>query len=277
MKRVDLTRVDVDTKRLNQTRVNDSDAAILVSEDTIAYYNGEPVLIYMKIKEDTTSLRWAVTHLKYSQHKRTNGLKTSSLLFGYMPRNAIRRDYCSATAMARDYPKQHHIISKYSQEVDKLYKNTFPKVYDYHKSWLQENVRPEWRMADSIFTSGVVNYNNTLKYHFDSGNVPSTYNAMVTFKRGVQGGHLLVPEFNIKLECADNTVAIFNAEGLLHGVTPIHYKDKDSYRYTLVYYTLQQMCNCESIKEELKRIRKVKKDREHKRIHKGSDASDSAE
>ena len=88
---------------------------------------------------------------------------------------------------------------------------------------------------------------------------------MLVLKNKVKGGRLACPGYDITLECADNHVVIFNGQNILHGVTPIERLSKDSYRYTVVYYSLEQMWRYDGVNEELERIRKVRKERELKR------------
>ena len=47
----------------------------------------------------------------------------------------------------------------------------------------------------------------------------------------------------------------------MHGVSPIRLKDKYSYRYTIVYYSLKNMWTCLPIGEELKNAQKTEADR----------------
>jgi len=132
-------------------------------------------------------------------------------------------------------------------------------------------------MEGTPFTSGIVNKNNPLKYHHDSGNFKNVLSNMIVLKRGVKGGRLSCPEYDIKFECDDNCVVIFDGAQILHGVTPIIKPEgEETYRYSVVYYSLEQMWKCDSVNEEVKRIRKVKKEREFKRIQESGSRSSEA-
>jgi len=76
---------------------------------------------------------------------------------------------------------------------------------------------------------------------------------------------LICPEFGLKFEISDGSLLIFNGQEILHGVSPIKKMSADAYRYTVVYYTMQQMWKCLPMPEEIKRIRQVKTAREQKR------------
>jgi len=146
------------------------------------------------------------------------------------------------------------------------YRKAFPDVFYNHKEVVENKILSEWRIGNSIFTSGIINKNNQLKYHLDSGNIKGMMSNMVCFKRKVVGGYLAIPEYDLLLECADNTVVIFDGQKIMHGVTQIKHTADDSYRYTIVYYSLQQMWNCLTMTDELARIRNLKQEREIKRI-----------
>jgi hypothetical protein len=89
---------------------------------------------------------------------------------------------------------------------------------------------------------------------------------MVGFKSNVKGGHLAIPEYDIGLEIANNSVVLFDGQKICHGVTPITLKSKNAYRYTVVYYTLQQMWKCQPITEEVARIKDERTALERRRI-----------
>ena len=266
MKELHLTRKEIDVAKYKKRTALRSDVNTLINEDVIIYVDNEPVILYKHLKEDTSGLRWAVKNAQYTTGKRSRGLVSTSAIFGYRPRLAMRQDYCSATTLAYDQPKQHHVISSFAQQLVGYYKQYFPERYEFHTKVVEERVMQDWTIGGTPFTSGIVNKNNQLKYHFDSGNFKGVLSNMVVFKRDVAGGYLVIPEFDLALEVADNTVTIFNGQDILHGVSTIEYDNDHAYRYSAVYYSLEQMWKCEPINDEIARIRKVKTEREKKRL-----------
>lgn len=266
MIRLNLDRLPVDLGKFKKRTALRSDVTNLIKEDCIIYVDNVPVVLYKKIQTDTSALRWAVKSQKYSTGKRSRGLESTSAIFGYSPRVPMRHDFCTVTAMAQNYPKQHHVITDFAKELVGYYKEHFPEQYEYHNAVVEERVMQDWKIGGSPFTSGIVNKNNQLKYHLDAGNFKSVLSNMVVFKKDITGGHLIIPEFNLALEVDDNTVTIFNGQDILHGVSNIEYKNEAAYRYSLVYYSLEQMWKCEPIKDEITRIRKVKTEREKNRL-----------
>jgi len=267
MRVVEVEPVELEISNFKKRRASEEDCSRIIDFDCIITVGGKPRILYKQIDVDTTPLRWAVKNIKYGTSTRTDGLKTTSAIFGFSPRNVLRKDFCSATAMSKANPKPHYIICNFSKELTKLYEEFFPETIKYHYELADKKVRSEWKMEGTPFTSGIVNKNNPLKYHHDSGNFKNVLSNMIVLKRGVSGGRLSCPEFGIKFECDDNHVVIFDGARILHGVTPIYKPEgEDTYRYSVVYYSLEQMWKCDSVNEEVKRIRKVKKEREFKRF-----------
>ena len=88
---------------------------------------------------------------------------------------------------------------------------------------------------------------------------------MFGFKQGISGGYLAVPEVGLGFEIGDRSLLLFDGQGLLHGVTPITKRSENAKRYSIVYYSLQQMWNCEAIGVELDRLRNKRTEIERRR------------
>jgi hypothetical protein len=263
---VNLERRALDFRAYVKRSALTSDYTRLIREDTLVLENGEPSILYARLPLNLTiAVRNACQTIRYDTSTRLKGLKTTSRIFGYNPRNVIRKDFCSATSMATEHPAEHQVICEFGQHLAALYAKHFPEKYGVHDAIVNEKVLPGWRLQNTPFTSGIVNKNNPLKYHFDSGNIAEVLSNMVVFKHGVAGGHLACPEFDIGFEASDNSVVLFDGQNILHGVTPIQRLTADAYRYSIVYYTLQRMWSCLPLDEELARARSVRVARERKR------------
>lgn len=227
---------------------------------------GRPSIVYLKLPEspEATKIAAALQRIKYDTTTRTNGMTTRSKVFGFSPRIAIRRDYCNAASLARDEPTTHRLLEEYAHTVATLYQEWHPELFAEHQQ-LTEKVLPEWRLKESPFTSGIINQNNILPYHHDAGNFKNVWSNMLVFKKDVSGGLLAVPEYDIALEVADNTLTMFDGQNLLHGVTPMRRLSPRSYRYSVVYYSLQGMWQCKTAPEEVQRIQELRTERERKR------------
>jgi len=228
--------------------------------------SGDLVGVYLIMPKTPIKLLQALLMTKYDKNKRLAGLITHSKIFGYKPREKIRNDFCTATAWAKDHPKTHKIICDFAKELTKYYRKHCAEVFNDHVEIAKEKILPEWTIKGTPFSSGIVNKNNALHYHYDAGNFKNVYSNMVAFRSNVNGGHLSIPEYDIGLEIANNSILLFDGQKILHGVTPIKLMSKNAYRYTIVYYTLQQMWNCEPLTRELLRIKNVRTELEKKRL-----------
>ena len=245
----------------------DSDYTTLIKESCIIMDKDTGALVGVYIVMDETSkLLKALMSIKYDTNHRLAGLVTHSRIFGYKNREKIRNDFCSAAQLSKESPDHHRTICDFARELTKIYKKHCGAVFDDHMSIAKEKILPEWTIKGTPFSSGIVNKNNQLHYHYDSGNFKNVYSNMVGFKSNLKGGHLAIPEYDIGLEIANNSIVLFDGQKLLHGVTPFKLLNDKSYRYTVVYYTLQQMWKCEPLTQELARIKDVRTQLEKTRL-----------
>ena len=262
MKSVQVEKREIDYKQFVRRSARETDYDRPIDKSAIIRDGEQIIGIYMVLPTKPHRLVDRINKLQMGVHNRTQGLKSRSKIFGYMPRETIRKDYCSSTALARDDPETHSLIAEFGQTLAKYYKRWVPDVYDFHESKAKDKILDQWRIPGTPFTSGIINKNTALKYHFDSGNFKDVYSNMVAWRHKVVGGHLAIPEYNIGLEIADNSVVFFDGQKIMHGVTPIKYLSPKGYRYSLVFYTLRQMWKCQPFNKEFARIKQVKSNRE---------------
>ena len=89
-----------------------SESCIIVDGDT-----KEVVALYVQMTEDTTALLKTLEAIEYHKGARTSGLVSNSRIFGYSPRLALRKDYCSSTSLATEQPKQHNVIIEWGETI----------------------------------------------------------------------------------------------------------------------------------------------------------------
>jgi len=267
MKIINLKKKSLNTKDYVKRSAKRSDFKTLIKHDCILKHDDKIIGVYIVMPKTSIRVLNAILKIDFgSGNKRSAGMRSKSRIFGNMPRDTMRKDYCSSTALAYDYSKEHHIICNYARELTKLYKKHCREVFDKHNNISKEKVKKTWIMNDSPFTSGIINKNSALNYHFDNGNFKDVYSNMLAYNKDIDGGYLALPEYDVGLEIANNSVLFFDGQKILHGVTEIKYKSPNSYRFTLVYYTLHRMWQCLEPSEELDRIKKVKTEREVGRL-----------
>ena len=268
--RIELQKREIDYKSLKNYAGKESDCSVVSpSSEYDGYCDGKKVLTVRRFSEAVVNnLRYAVTTIKYGGNKRTGGIKSDCATFGYHPRNVIMNNFCRTANLSSKYPYEHNIFCNYGKLVESFYKEHYPEVHSRHKAEVEKKISPDWRLDDSIFTSGIINKSTELKYHRDAGNVKSGYSVMIVLRKNTKGGSLLIPEYDLRIKCEDRSVIIFDNPNLAHAVSPIYGKSaQGSYRYSMIWYSLEQLWKCLPVGEELERARLARQDVERRRAN----------
>jgi len=245
---VNLSEAPKNTKELLSQKALENDDPI-IDEDTIIVdeVTGETLLIYKDNEDtiDTTGMIDALSRVKFSVNKRTNGLVTQSEIIGYRPRmvGLAGKKTCAKTAFGNKYKSIEDELFKVANTAEQLYSEFAAKRYQNHTE-LATNVRGEYLMPETHFTSGIINKNNPLKYHMDTGNFKDVFSIMLGLKKDIKGGYLHIPELKVNLKISNGSLSMFDGQRFVHGVTPMKGTSEQSYRFTIVFYSLVQMWNC---------------------------------
>lgn len=191
MKILNLKRKELEIKEFIKRSALETDYTQLIKEPSLIKDadTGELKIIYDIVGIETGEIVEALKHIKYHEGKRTRGLVSRSRIFGYRPRHPIRGNYCSSTSLAIDYPNEATLVCKLAEKIEDYYSKWYPEGYKRHIEMTDEKIQADWRLnGKSAFTSGIINKNNPLKYHFDSGNFNDAFSMMIVFKNDVQGG-----------------------------------------------------------------------------------------
>ena len=245
-----------------------------VEEEGVWCHEGKPVLMYGPIPSGVADLRSAALGLKWATRPRARGFINASRTFGMATRSHMKRqDSCRATALAFDDPKTHLGLASTSVVLRQMMVDHVPEQLAADEQTMGE-VLPEWRLTEgSTWTSGNCNRSSQLPYHVDRANF-STWSAMPVLRRGVRGGFLHIPEFDLVVACRDGWAVFFNGFANVHGVTPMKGKiDDGSYRISLVFYGLRGMKDCHTVALEQARGREVRQGREVNQADPTFDAS----
>ncbi len=248
-RKVDLTKF----KTLGATKAHFSN---LITKSTLITENNDLKIAYIELGDfkDFEKLRNVIEFLPTNQDTRTNGLVVNSRIFGLMPRIVIRNDFCSRADMASKQPVIHNELTEAAATLSKFYEAANPFLFETHRKMTAQKVLPYYQLPGGVFTSGIVNKNSALNYHFDSGNYKDVWSVMIVFKRDVDEGYLSVPEYDVGFELKDNSLLMFDGQQILHGVTPIIKKSPEAYRFSMVYYSMRNIWLCEEPKAEAKRV-----------------------
>ena len=242
-------------KEYRQRFASEQDAPTQITTPCKVYVgdNELPSVVYCEIDQKLQDIVDACQSMKYGVSHRTRGMLQKSRTFGYMPATPVyQQDTCRVVQMAHEYPKQHAIFCEAAKLLAALYEQHNPSVYMEHQEKAKV-VLDNYKLYDTPFTSGIVNKDTQLPYHHDTGNFKNVWSNMFTFKDKIIGGNLTCPQLGLTFMLRDHSVLMFDGQNVLHGVTPFVKTHESGYRYTLVYYSLQQMWKCLPPEEEIKR------------------------
>lgn len=246
---MNLIKRKISPTKFRHRLAQESDAAEWVSLGQSATVDGLNELAYVTAP-DCEHLREPLLRLKFSKNVRANGMQSRSRVFGTLPRRPMQRaDFCSWATIESDAPALHGALLQFASKIFTEYSANNPTLAAMHAKDTR-TLSPSYQFG--CYTSGIINFNNQLPYHFDAGNVPGRWSAMLTFKRGCDGGDLVLPEINAGIRLADSSLLFFDGQRFLHGVTPFKLDEK-GHRITVVFYTMKQIWKCLPPHEELDR------------------------
>lgn len=231
---------------------------VYVDADTDA-----PAFAYLPMDRNLVRmLRTHVVGFECAAVTRNANYSTRSTTFGYSPRAAInRREGCQASAFARDETDRQLVLDDTARVLARMLAEIDPDTAARDRDTLAV-IQRDWFLGEQeLWTSGVINQSSTLPYHRDRFNFP-TWSAMPVLRRGMDGGHLHIPEYDAVIACRDGHAVFFPGHDLVHGVTPMRPRARDGYRYSIVYYALRGMKDCHTAAEETAHARRRRTERE---------------
>jgi hypothetical protein len=254
MKRIDLKQIP------HNVKIGDVCGHIEpnVTEDSIFYYEDEPIGFYIKDiykyseklgkLADLADKELRSKNVPKSEMKRSSGLHNtekevlqySTIIGSCPPKPHMRRPYASISSVhsvktAQTFIKSMLLLCKESEE---LIKKITPNIYDRQKQIIETNIPKKWRFGQ-LFTSSISNYNISAPFHRDAGNLEGCVNVIIAKKQNATGGNTTVPDYGATMDSCDNSMLVYPAWRNVHGVTPIVPTHDNGYRNSLVFYPLK--------------------------------------
>jgi hypothetical protein len=184
-----------------------------------------------------------INEIKFSENQRMSGLYYSGEIFGFAPREEVKRHPCRAVKFNGKYKKQYSFLKYESLKITETIKDKLPEVWSSHQNGFLKIASP-WTMSGSAFTSGVINNSTQLMFHTDNGNMAGCISGMLSYKKGIDGGDLYLPEYNIIVKNTNNSLLLFDGANTSHGVTPFRRLNPGAKRYTVVFYVMDRLTKC---------------------------------
>lgn len=269
MKRIDVVTSPIDPAAYKGSFADARHVSREVSEPCAVYRQGEsqPIAVYVELDERLPQALAALQRMRFTGGVRTGGMANNNTrVFGYQPKRVLRnQETCTAATLASEDPEGHATIANLSKLVEREYRRLNPDLYAQHEQ-IVSKVLPDWRLSGGLFTSGIINRNNKLPYHYDAGNFADCWSNMLVFKRACTGGDLVCPEIDLCFRLRDHSLLMFDGQSILHGVSPFRNTRRDGYRFTVVFYSLQQMWRCETKADTVKIAARRRTERERQRF-----------
>lgn len=238
-----------------------------IDDDVLGLKEGEPFLVQTTQWEcDPELLRALARFLRFTvkfqgtknNRSRMSGIKAANEYFGTVPPNPTRKRYaCRDGRLWSKSAEMRALLEPISVKAWGAFQNLLPAQAQAHKEIVEANIHPDWLIAGTPFTSGIINDKAALPYHKDSGNIHGTWSMMVSVRFGVDGGALYMPNYDLTLGIPHGSLTIFNGAETWHGVTPLVMRTKDAYRFTLVWYVKRLIADCGCRDEEPRRASKA--------------------
>jgi hypothetical protein len=221
---------------------------------------GELLLSYFKAPAQIYQLAKVIsknTTPKKSSRTR-HGVPQLSTVYGALPRNPIREDYCRFSRQTKEELQNMNKAMELNRLLAAFYEKKLPEHYKKALANVTAEVHQDYRLVETPWTNINVNMNQVIKYHRDAGNNREDLSNVLIVKEGVEGGHLACPEYNVTLHQGDGFMVFFKGQEILHGVTPCRFNGPNAFRSSIVNYTLRQLKHCYPYEQELGRLQKVK-------------------
>lgn len=266
MRRIEVTRKSWERRdRHHQAEqfagINES--VLLVDAETQKPIAAQILLGDKLLQEQRELARWLRFALKWDDagvakskqatgNARLSGMRYPSKVFGFTEPKPLRRRYAaSASALTRDFPRVRDILDTITVENWQMFSDFAPEEAAAHEALVRSKVNEDWFIAGKAWTSGIINNTAALPYHKDTGNIPTTWSAMLCLRGHVEGGGLHLPEYDVTFGIPNGSVTFFDGQNTWHGVTPLVHTRNDAYRFTLVWYTKNGFTKIGSAAEEM--------------------------
>lgn len=183
------------------------------------------------------------------------GATVESSIIGYYDRYP-RMNYCRACAWNYAHPEAWRRAIPMIEQISDLFKLFAPEKYNYQAS-VAAQVRKEWLIGNSVFSTVTVNKNFRTAVHRDGLNLDNSFSAFNVLRAGqFIGGNLVFPRYRIAVS-ADNQDLLFFMPQEPHGNTEMKAINGKPYeRLSFVYYLRDKMRDCGTLEQELERGRR---------------------
>lgn len=248
-------------------RLQVADQVACDEDELLAMVDGEPAVAQLlewgqreeTLKALTRFLRYGVKFQTINKSNkrgfvRMSGIRAANEYFGTTPPEPPKKRYaCRDGRLYAKNPEYRKMIDEITVVAWRAFQKSFPTQAAEHERIVRESIHQDWLIADTPFTSGIVNDRSALPFHKDAGNLKGTWSMMLALRDATDGGGLQIPELGINLGIPNQSMTIFEGQRFWHGVTPLVYRKPGAYRFTLVWYVKERIRHCGCREDEPRR------------------------
>jgi hypothetical protein len=152
---------------------------------------------YWKKRKVIETDKWSTRYMqdgKVSKMRVNNNVFSSVL--GYFEQTPFMGLPCRLTSYTQKYFEQFQHGTPFIEELDSCFKKLVPKNYAAQKKVADS--KPQYRIADTAFSSVTINRNFRTALHMDAGDFKDGYGNLSVIERGkYHGGHTMFPRYGI--------------------------------------------------------------------------------
>jgi hypothetical protein len=137
------------------------------------------------------------------------------------------------TRFNMDYPEKFKKLVPLINEIDELYKKYTP---DYYKKQKKKADETHFKIPGTSFTTITTNVNFQTSIHKDKGDDMDGFGNLAVIEKGeYTGGETCFPQYGVGVDVRTNDILFMDVHEW-HGNLPIHKKDKNAIRLSIVCY-----------------------------------------
>jgi len=134
---------------------------------------------------------------------------SSALVGGFDP--MAQAQYCRLTAWTNSHNEQFRSLFPLFQAVDGHFAEQVPDRYEAQQSYIRKT-HPDWRIADTVFTTITVNNSYPTGVHTDKGDLDEGFSTLAVLRRGsYTGGIFTFPEYRVGIDMQDGDLLLMDA------------------------------------------------------------------
>ena len=202
-----------------------------------------PALHEIRALTDNRGLASGSRAIKVHRQRRAN-LVASTIIGNFDPAGG-RFPYCRTTAWTGKNTQQFRALYPLFQHIAAQMETYVPARYAVQMAQA-ERTHPDWRVADTPFTTMTVNNTYPTGVHVDKGDLDEGFSCLAVWRRGeYTGGHLTFPEWRLAVDLQDGDLLLMDAHQW-HGNTAMELLSEDAERISLVLYYRTRLAACGS-------------------------------